>query len=181
MKTILFVFVFAFVFVNTYGQNQEKKKLTRKERKELRLRLKEEKIRLIDSAINNRQYVLEADYIMNKKGESFSVSSNINFVCIDSSKATFQFGSTYLIGLNGIGGVTVEGDITSYKVTKRKSGSYYIRISVSSSVGFYDISINITSTGLADADISTISSKRINYSGKIVPLQQSFIYKGRSY
>jgi len=180
MRRVVILLVLS-VFLINVGNAQDKRKLTRKERKELREKLKEEKIKFVDSIIEQRKFVLEADYIMNRKGESFSVSSNINFIYIDSATAVFQFGSTYLIGVNGVGGVTVEGKIKDYQLTKRKSGSYYIRISVSSSIGFFDINLNITSTGVADADISTMSNKKINYSGRIKSLSQSNVYQGRSY
>lgn len=183
MKQILIVLLMSMIFYSAQAQNKEdKQKLTREQKKELKIQRQEETRRVVDSIVELRQFVLEANYIKSKGGNTFSVNSTINFVVVDSVKAVFQFGSAHLVGVNGVGGVTVEGDITAYDMQKReKSGSYYIKINISASTGFYEIRLNISSGGMADAQITALSSNRINYSGIIVPLQQSRIYKGMSY
>ena len=169
----------AFV-INIQAQDKNGK-LTREQKKELKRIQQEKEMRVIDSIIDLRQFVLEANYIKDKRGQSFAVSSTINFIMIDSAKAVFQFGSVRLIGINGLGGVTVEGNVTGYNVQKReKSNSYYIKINISASTGFYEIRLNISSGGMADAQVTALSSNRIAYSGIIVPLQESRIFQGMS-
>jgi len=181
MKKVLVVLLTGFMFFTVQGQEVGKKKLTRKEKKELRRQQDEDAKKIVDAIIEARQFVLEANLIKNKSGQTFSVSSTINFVMVDSNKAVFQFGSAHTIGVNGVGGATVEGKITKYDVNKReKSGSYYIRINISATTGFYEIRLDISSTGMADAQVTALSNKKIGYSGRIIPLHESRVFQGMS-
>lgn len=181
MRTIVVLVLFSVISLGTIAQEQ-KQKLTRQERRELRKQKQEEQIKLISTAIENQHFVLEATNIKGKKGKFHAVNSNINFVAIDSTRAIFQLGSAHTIGINGLGGVTVEGQITSYSADKRKkSGSHFIKMTISATGGFYDISMNISSTGNASAQVMTMRGHRIEYSGSVVPAFQSRVFKGFSY
>lgn len=183
MKKVLIVLLMGFMFFSVQGQEKAgKQKLTRQEKKELRRQQDEDAKKIVDAIIEARQFVLEANLIKGKRGQTFSVSSTINFVMVDSNKAVFQFGSAHTIGVNGVGGATVEGKITRFDVNKReKSGSYFIRINISATTGFYEIRLEISSTGMADAQVTALSNKKIGYSGRIVPLSESSVFQGMSY
>jgi hypothetical protein len=183
MKKIIAILLLSTLFFTVAAQEKNKKKLTREEKKELRRQQKEEAEKLVTAMIESRQFVLLADNIQSRQGRTFPVSSNINFVLVDSNEAVFQFGSVRLIGINGIGGITVEGKITYYDVKKyEKSGAYYIKMTISTSTGFYDIKFNISSTGVADAEVeSTMAGGGFSYLGRIVPAHQSRYYKGTSF
>ncbi len=160
---------------------EKKKKLTKEEKKELKQQQKEEAIQQTTLMIENKTFVLEADNLQNRKGITVPVSSNINFISVNGNVAVFQFGSAHTVGYNGVGGVTVEGRITSWDVKKReKSGAYYIRINITATTGFYDITFDISSTGMADATVNTNSKHKLHYSGMAVPLSESRIHKGYS-
>ncbi len=131
--------------------------------------------------IENKAFVLEADVLRDRKGNSVPVNSTINFISTNGDVAIFQFGSAHSVGYNGVGGITVEGKITKWEIKKReKSGAYYIRINITSISGFYDIAFNISATGMADATINTNSRHKLLYSGKAVPLLESRVYTGLS-
>jgi len=182
MKQFIVLLLLSSFFLTTTAQEKTKKKLTREEKKELKLKQEEKAEKLVSAMIEARQFVLLADNISTQEGLTFPVSSNINFVLVDSTKATFQFGSVSLIGINGVGGVTIDGNITYFDVKKyEKSGAYFIRMTISTSTGFYDINFNILATGIADAEVVAMSNFRFNYSGRIVPINQSRYYKGTSF
>jgi len=182
MKQLIVLLLLSSFFLTTTAQEKNKKRLTREEKKELKRQQREEAEKLVSAMIEARQFVLLADNIRNRQGRTYPVSSNINFVLVDSTKATFQFGSVSIIGINGVGGVTIDGNITHYDVKKyEKSGAYYIKMTISASTGFYDIRFNITSTGVADAEIVAMSNRRFEYSGRIVPINKSRHYKGTAF
>lgn len=182
MKKVIVVLMLGVFFFSAQGQEKSDKKLTRKERKELKRIENIEKMKIVDALVVSKHFVLEANTIKGKHGQFFSVNSSINFISVDQEKAVFQFGSAHMIGVNGVGGATVEGRINRYDVKKNeKTGSLNIVITISSSTGFYDINLDIYSEESANATVKTTSSnKRISYSGKIVSLSESRVYKGMS-
>lgn len=68
-------------------------------------------------------------------GQQIRVNRMINFVAVDSANAAFQFGSASNVGVNGLGGVTIEGNITKYDVKTTYTGKsllYQIEIFIMS-------------------------------------------------
>jgi len=181
-KIILLFLGFLLTFSLSTQAQTEKKKLTRKERKELKQKQKQEEALQTAMLINSKRFVFQADEIIDRSGKSYSVSYSINFIVIDSNTAVFQFGSLMLIGINGAGGVTIEGKITKMEITKNEKNLYhYIVVRVATNRGFYDIQIDISPSGMATAKISNTASQTIVYKGVIVAPKNSNIYKGTAY
>jgi hypothetical protein len=162
--------------------------LSKKERKQLEKELKKEQkdemaaqqAAVVDAMVLYHRFVLEANTLKDKRGNSIQVSSNINFVASDSITGVIQVGSNTYIGANGVGGVTVSGSIADYKYTQNeKNGTYYITYYLRTPVGSYDVRISVFSDGRADADVaSTTWGDRLRYSGYLVPPGISRVFKG---
>lgn len=181
-KLLLIGTVLLLSTVLTCQAQEEKEKLTREQKKEMREQREQERIQVTKQALNDTLYVLEADYLGNRQGQRVSVSSTINFISVTKDKAVFQFGSAHTIGYNGVGGATVEGSITKYEITERKNGgSYFVRINISSTIGFFDITLDIGASGNTSATVHTNTRHKLNYSGKLMPRSESSIFKGMSY
>jgi hypothetical protein len=85
------------------------------------------------------------------------------------------------MGYNGVGGVTAEGSISGMQITRNvKNLSFYLKFTVTTTLGIYDISMSILSNKNATATITGLTPGRLIYNGKIVTLYDSSIYKGRS-
>jgi hypothetical protein len=161
-------------------------------KKEQRLLLKEERkkqeaieiaktARIVEHMVSRRRFVLEADMLFDRYGQSFSVSPNINFVAVDSLAGVIQIGSSMYIGSNGLGGITIEGKVTTYAWDKNeKRGTYSVNYTVSSSIGTYDVNVTIHSSGSADATVRGAFGGSIRYSGDLAHPAQSKIFKGSS-
>ena len=187
MKVILSLLIsFAFV-LGAYSQ-EEVQQLSKKELKKLQKEQKkadqaleaERMAELTKYMVEQQQFVLEADYLSDKYGQRAPVTATINFVLVDSIVGTVQFGSAQAIGYNGVGGVTVDGRITKYEYTTtgKNEDSYSIRMIFMASVGSYDITLLVNSSGYADAQIRGNWNGQLNYHGKLVPLTLSRVYKG---
>ena len=140
--------------------------------------------KIISLMIEYQRFVLEADYISGRSGSRISVNSTINFVIIDSTAATLQLGSPWGLGINGVGGITVNGNVTKYEVIKKENKrgvSYNVILFIMSSRGAYDIQMWVSQSGRADATVRGNYSGQLTYSGKLVPLSQSKIFKGHSF
>lgn len=166
------------MFIMTGLFAQEK---TREEKKAEREAEKQERMKRVEAMVENKQFVLEADYLRDRRGQSIPVNSTINFVSLDSNRAVFQFGSAHTVGYNGVGGATIEGKVTSWDMRELKRGGYYVRVTISSTLGFYDINFSISSTGMAEATVTANTRGRLIYSGDLVALHESRVYEGTSY
>lgn len=185
MKKFVFVCFLLSVSLALFSQ-QDEQKMTSKEKKAKKkaereayeAQLKQELAVSFDSA----QWVLEATQIANKTGAPIQVNSTLNFVAIEGEDAFIQIGSNAGMGSNGVGGVSVDARISKYDVKKNeKNGSYYIQIYTNSSVGSFSINIDCSASGeYARATVQGNTSRQVQYTGAIVPLKKSKVYKGHA-
>lgn len=135
-------------------------------------------------AIKNRKFVLEADRITFKRGRSAFVTSNTNFVLLNGDKASVQvaFNGPYA-GPNGIGGITVDGRVGDVKTTTDKKGNVNCSFSVMGVGISAQVSIRLShDTNNASVTINpNFNSNRLSLDGKVIPLSESSVYKGRSF
>jgi hypothetical protein len=161
--------------------NSQDTKLSREEQKAARKERQYFDFQVIDTMLMNKSFVLEADYLENQYGDRVPVISGINFIMVDSLSAVLQTGSNSRMGLNGVGGVTAEGRISGLKIVKdEKHLTFYIRFSVTSDIGIYDVTMDISSNKTARATISSLTRGKLTYTGRIETLYDSGVYKGRN-
>ena len=136
-------------------------------------------------ALKENKFVLEADRLMFKRGDVAYVNSNTNFVLVDGEKGTVQvaFNNTPFAGPNGIGGVTVDGKVSGVRVKESKKGS----VTYSFSVQGAGISAQVFLTLSRDTNQATVNvspnfnSSNLTLNGRIIPLEESTVYKARSF
>ena len=124
-------------------------------------------------ALKNKQFVLSA-----------FVTSNTNFVLMNGNRATVQtaFNTPYP-GPNGIGGVTVDGNSSDMKMNVDKKGNVNCSFSVQG-IGISAQVFITMSNGDNNASVTispNFSNNNLTLNGNIIPLDQSNIFKGRSW
>lgn len=135
-------------------------------------------------AIKDRKFVLEADKITFKRGQFVYVTSFTNFIMVNGNNATVQLAfNTMRSGPNGIGGITVDGTISNPKMEVSKKGDVTCTFSVQGAGISAQISLRLTrGDNVAEADVNpNFNSNRTTMSGVIVPLEESTVFKGRSF
>ena len=136
------------------------------------------------AALKAQQFVLEANQVIFRNGMSAFVTSNTNFVLMNGNRATVQtaFNTAYP-GPNGIGGVTVDGNSSDMKMNIDKKGNVNCSFSVQGIGISAQVFINMSSgNNTASVTISpNFNSNNLTLNGNIVPLDQSNIFKGRSW
>ena len=161
---------------------QEPQKTSSRESKKEEKQKKEEWMKQVtQSMINNRRFVLEADYISGKSGTLIPVNPSINFIIVDSANATMQLGSATGVGGNGLGGITVSGNVSKYeaiRIEKKKYVAYNVLVIVFNNLGTYDIHLTVTDNGKADATIRSTTSGQVSYTGTLYPPEVSKVFKG---
>ena len=177
LASMFFVFVFGMV---PYSLKAQDVKLSRQEKRALEQAQMNANFNAIDTLLQRKTFVIEADYLENKYGAQVPVTSVLNFIMLDSTKAILQTGSNYRTGYNGVGGVTAEGKIQQYKVVKDpKNLSYTVRFSVMTNVGIFDVFITISSDTTARATITGLSRGQLTWDGYFQNLYNSDVYKGQ--
>ena len=83
------------------------------------------------AAIRNKDFVLEADNVTFRNGNTVLVNSTTNFISVKGNRAVVQISpSNYASGPNGVGGVTVQGAISGYQIQTDKKGRVYLSMNV---------------------------------------------------
>jgi len=158
--------------------NDENTSLSRKEKRKAK---QEKEYQLIKDMLENRYFVLEANFLQDKHGSRFPVNNGLNFVSVDSTEAIIQIGSNYRLGANGVGGVTAKGKITRWEMTENlKKNFFSLRLNVITTIGIYDLYFSISPSGQATAQLTGLSSGSLTFDGNIVPWENTSIYEGQS-
>lgn len=136
-------------------------------------------------AIESKEFILEADMIYLKRGQSFPVSSTVNFISVNGDKAVVQIASNAAFGgPNGMGGITVEGTTRNVALTKDKKGIVRLKMDVSGIALSAQVEIILYGgSNRAEATVyPNFNSRRMTLNGRVLPLQESKYYKsGFSY
>ena len=135
------------------------------------------------ATVQNRDFVLEADQVTFKNGNTVFVNSSTTFISVKGDRAVVQISpSNFAAGPNGVGGVTVDGMISGMQKMVDKKG----RTTVSFNVTGIGINAQIEiymvpGTNRASATIyPNFNSNTVWVSGDIVPYENSDVFEGTS-
>lgn len=132
--------------------------------------------------MKNMDFVLEADRLVLKRGENVLVTSMTNFVSVKDDRAVIQVAPFSGPGVNGVGGVTVDGRISEVDFRVSRKGAVSLSMYVSGAV----VSCKVTFTLPKNGTTATVridpnySSNDISLVGRIVPTELSTVYEGLS-
>ena len=134
-------------------------------------------------AVQNRDFVLEANQVTFKNGNTVFVNSTTTFISVKGNRAVVQISpSNFSSGPNGVGGVTVDGTISGMQRMVDKKG----RVTVSFNVTGIGINAQIEiymapGTNRASATIyPNFNSNTVWIEGNIVPYSSSNVFEGNS-
>lgn len=182
MKTSRLAFPVAFVLLSLLShpllaQNNSKSDEKRQQETEMKEN-KDAILKLVDA----RSFVIRANMLQDRHLNTYQVNPNINFIKIDSSEAVVQFALDGVIGWNGLGGLTVEGSYTDFRVSGQ-SGLDPITIITDLSTpdyGFMTLFITIFNNGSAHATITGSFGSRLTFMGDFNTLDGARVYQGQS-
>lgn len=135
------------------------------------------------AAVQNRDFVLEADQVTFKNGYTVFVDSSTSFISVKGNRAVVQISpSNFASGPNGVGGVTVDGSVSGMQRMVDKKGNTTISFNVMGIGINAQIEIYMTQgTNRASATIyPNFNSNTVWIEGEIVPYENSGVYEGMS-
>lgn len=160
---------------------KERRAQTRQERKAAQQKANEELYKEAVNALEKNAFVLEADHLFFKRGRSVSVTSSMNFISMANKKATVQVKFDTPRPLqNGLGGFTVEGNVSDVKMKVDKNGSVIYSFLVQGvSISAY-VSLTLSpGSNRVSANISpSFNSNTLRMNGKLIPKEKSRVFEG---
>jgi hypothetical protein len=167
------------IWITLIGFGQQAK-LTKEGKKELRKKELDASYNKLDSLLNARRFVLAADFLQGRSGERIIVNSTLNFVKVKGETGVLQVGANTGVGYNGVGGVTAEGSIANWQLDKNdKNHTISVRFSISSSLGHYDVLMNVTVNNTS-ATISGLGSGSLTWTGHLESPEKSRVFQGQT-
>jgi len=135
------------------------------------------------AALRNQDFVLEAQSVQFRNGNTVFVNSNTNFISVKGNRAVVQISpSNFAAGLNGVGGVTVDGMISGQEIRTDSKG----RITYSMNVMGIGINAQVEiymfpGSSQASATVyPNFNSNTVWLQGNIVPYENSTVIEGSS-
>jgi len=179
MKKIIIFLIFAISSNMVFAQGTE---LSPSASKKVKRILEEEKqYQKNKEMLENRDFVLQADYLQDKWGNRVFVNTMINFVAVDSTIAVIQIGSDYRKGPNGVGGITAKGHISGWKLGEnQKSKTFNLSFTVTTNIGVYDLLFLIGPSETSTARLEGYTGGQLTFEGKLVPYSESSSFEGQS-
>ena len=137
-------------------------------------------------ALKTGSFVLEANYVSFPNGITRFVSSNTNYVQVENGEGIVQTAFSnfaYSPGPNGLGGVTVEGNISDLKIKEDKDGNYYYSYSIQGIAISATVFITLTGgTNQASVNISpNFNNNNMTMTGVLLPLDESDVFQGTTW
>ena len=135
------------------------------------------------AALQNQDFVLEADNVTFRNGATVFVNSSTNFISVKGNRAVVQISpSNMASGPNGVGGVTVDGTISGQQIKQGKNGQ------ITFSMNVMGIGINaqveiymFPGSNEASATVyPNFNSNTVWLQGNIVPYDNSKVIEGSS-
>lgn len=134
-------------------------------------------------ALKQGSFVLEANNVMFRNGIMRFVSSSTNYVEVNEGDGVVQTAFNnfqYYWSPNGLGGVTVEGNISGVSMQQDKDGNVYYNYSING-IGIC-ATVRITLTGGTNQASATInpnfSGNFLTLNGFLVPYSESSVFQG---
>lgn len=132
-------------------------------------------------ALKADSWVLEANNVNFSNGITRFVSPSTNYISFDDDEGTIQTAfSNFTYSPNGLGGVTVQGNISGQRMSTDRDGNVYYSFNIQGSTISAIVSLTLTAgTNQASATITpNFAGNTMTFDGYLVPYDQSSIFQG---
>jgi len=181
ITTSLICLVIGFTTIAQDAESVDMKSMSKKERKEYKEKQAIENKKKIIALLHSKSWVLEATSLQVKNGQTFQLQPTLNFVGADKEIVTVQLGSSFMLGPNGVGGITMDGKPSKYQVNEGKKPTSAVSLTMMVSgpaMGTLSIFLTISTSGNATASMTDLHGQRLTYRGDFRSLAESRVFKG---
>lgn len=133
-------------------------------------------------AIRNGSWALEASNITFNNGVTRFVTESTNYISIDNGQGVVQtaFDNTNVYSPNGLGGITLEGDVSGERMSRDKDGNVYYSYTIQGANISAIVYVTITAnSNQASARIDpNFSGRTLTMNGYIYPYSTAGVFQG---
>lgn len=133
-------------------------------------------------AIRNGSWALEATNITFSNGVTRFVTESTNYISIDNGQGIVQtaFDNTNIYSPNGLGGITLEGDVSGERMSRDKDGNVYYSYTIQGANISAIVYVTITAnSNQASARIDpNFSGRTLTMNGYIYPYSTAGVFQG---
>lgn len=170
----------------TRAERREALKKERAERRALEARQDSAAYFKAVEAMKNGAFVLEANNVTFPNGITRFVSATTNYVQVDNGEGIVQTAFNnfaYTPGPNGLGGVTVQGNISGLKMSEDKDGNVFYSYTIQGIAISATVFITLTGgTNQAGVQISpNFNNNNMTMTGYLLPLDESDVFQGTTW
>jgi hypothetical protein len=163
---------------------QEARKAARAAHKKAMAAQSHEQFEQAVQCLKEGYFVIEADQLLFPQGLTKFVSGITNFVSMNEGKSVIQIAtSNFRPGPNGVGGITVEGNVSNITMSTSKRGVISYNFMVQGIA--VSASVNITLTGDGNRATVTVypnfNNNNLTMTGNLVPYDQSHVFQGQTF
>ncbi len=134
-------------------------------------------------ALRNGSWALEASNITFNNGITRFVTSSTNYVAVNGGEGTVQtaFNNTNINSPNGLGGVTLEGNVWGERIGIDDDGNVFFSCSIQGNGISAVINVTLTAnTNQASANVNAnYSGNRMTFNGYLYPYNSAGIFEGQ--
>ena len=178
MRTIT---LFAMLLLMGVSTGHAQGQLSKLERKELKQEEKRRNLEKLFTIVNQRTFIIEADNISDRYGRRLFVNPSTNFLIVEDSTAIIQLALNNGLGFNGLGGITLEGRLTSFEVKKDADNKKPIFMKArvfGTALGSIDLFLDLYSDGRSVVRFSSQYGHRFSLDGSLINLDESLPFVG---
>jgi len=192
MKKLLITLSVLFLFgatvpvmaqVNSNLTPREQRKLEKQNKKEARQAKDLTELKEVNKLVEDTSFVFVASMLYGSRGSLIQVDPSVNFLGVNHGKAVYQFAFNGLVGWNGVGGATFEGNITKYDFKASDNLNKASNLSMNFHARGIAGSPYVTMTffgSKATVEIQFNTGERIRLDGFIKSVKEAGVYKGQS-
>jgi hypothetical protein len=178
MKKVVLSLIVVMISLSAFTQQ-----MSAQERKALRKKEAAENLEKLRIFADERSWVIETHTVYDRQGMGYPVNSTLNFVAVVDDKVIVQLSFDEVPGWNGVGGITMQGNISKYEVKQKEGKPINITVRGSGAVmGTVDLQVSVNSSGQGNCTIRTATtSTRITFAGQYVNAAESRVYQGSTF
>lgn len=180
---LLGVMALSNISVEAQTQDQvQNRKISREEQKKIAQQQAKQQFEIARQALKDSMFVVEVDRIIGQLGRTVYVSANENFVLMNHDYASVQLAvlSTH-VGMNGVGGITLAGNISDVqeRIDKHGNITYQFRVQGNSISSTVIVTLYKGDNQVSAVMNSTFNNGRITFYGRLFPAHASKVFKAQ--
>lgn len=180
---LLGVMALSNISVEAQTQDQvQNRKISREEQKKIAQQQAKQQFEIARQALKDSMFVVEVDRIIGQLGRTVYVSDNENFVLMNHDYASVQLAvlSTH-VGMNGVGGITLAGNISDVqeRIDKHGNITYQFRVQGNSVSSTVIVTLYKGDNQVSVVMNSTFNNGRITFYGRLLPAHASKVFKAQ--